>query len=790
MYPMESEEAGPHFWHTMGNVIAKYPVRPSTHDKLMFKHWLQYTIDHYVCYDPCIKNARKYIRRNPPDVSSRENLSHWLCLFHNHVRESQGKNQVSCDNVLGQTLSSDEEVNNGKSEQGDQHDEPNTKDNPRVQEDAHSCDGESCADHGREEDVKPDSSTDTNSTNQVFLHDVSSAFKKLKNAGTSVFKALCREFKVPYPDFLYRPCPDMPETSCTSFPVDINGRATGKATIYFNQYVYSPETIPHEFWHYYHKIKGEDNEAADELEVTRKAKEIVKKYFPDDEKEIKLGQSKIFYPEVKKTRYETRYAEQIGTYNSRFPRYSSVIAKEVQPEAEDLHPAGENNPSREGFLRHFDGIYGHLEKGFGIPKEWLNYSYSPEIIATVTQTIVESNLSPVGSLIISGLLGLGLGGYVVAAKQSISQGDRLLLTEMSAHFTTNTIRYANKDAMAHVTSDIERLGAALVRLDFGEMANIMVGRSMFGGYDELPLGYEHVPLPPQQQQPLLRAPPRPVVEHSPLTPDSGPPVTYDDLLLAYGYAAAPSRAAPKSAPSRAAAARAGPRGGARVAPKAKGGRPSTTGIPLPVIQKTNKPTPVPVKGRPMVRGGPPAAARGGPERAVGNIRAAPVARAPPMARAAPPLPRGPRRGISGHALPTIRRAVAPAPPTTTRVVPGRLPPGRFVQPGRFGQLPPQPTREQIRRFRRTGARIASEQTPLFGFTQPDIQAPAPDDTMGVDQTGVTEEPRRRRLISGIDEEGFYHGSEAEVEANEGVASDYWGNSGRNSINLGEEGYYE
>jgi len=107
LYPQDSEQAGPAFWVTMHNVAAKYPQRPDSHDKLMFKHWLDYTIDHYVCRDPCVKNAKKYLKANPLDLSSRKALSYDLCKFHNHTRQDQGKRTIECDSILGETKSPD-----------------------------------------------------------------------------------------------------------------------------------------------------------------------------------------------------------------------------------------------------------------------------------------------------------------------------------------------------------------------------------------------------------------------------------------------------------------------------------------------------------------------------------------------------------------------------------------------------------------------------------------------------------------------------------------------------------
>ena len=92
-------------------------------------------------------------------------------------------------------------------------------------------------------------------------------------------------------------------------------------------------------------------------------------------------------------------------------------------------------------------------------------------------------------------------------------------------------------------------------------------------------------------------------------------------------------------------------------------------------------------------------------------------------------------------------------------------------------------RRQRRAFERR-ERARQSQEPIYHDIQPE-QAQDIEQQLGEMRLG---ERQRRRLISGIDEEGFYHGPD-EAAAGEGIASEYWGNSSRNSINLGEDGAY-
>lgn len=552
IYPEDSEKAGPSYWKTMHNVASLYPMRPNPRHKRQFQQWLEYTIDHYVCPDPCIKNAKKYLRANPLDLSNRKTLSHDLCKMQNNVREDQGKQLANCDLVLGESKPSDL-IYRDKDDNHGGHDYSSGGNMGVINQNA-GYEQSPASTHGSSnEEIDVDSSSET-SGNQVYP-DVSGALRKYKKASTLVFKELCKEHKLPVPEIYHRPCPVMPTTSCTTFPVDKDGKVTGKPVVYLNPYNAGAKTTAHEFTHYYRKIKGLDTLAEDEEDVERTALKFIQDRFPGDEvSERVYGQ----------TYYEVQTRSVRDRFETRYPRYAGRV---YVPETV------EEPKQEEGFLKLFDGAYGMLEQPFGLAKESLNLAYTPEIISAVTQTIVESNMSPIGSLLISSLLGLGIGGFVIMNKQTLVDGDRMLLAEISAHFTANVIRYANKDAAVHVMDDAEKLGQAVGALDGGQVVNILTGRSMFGGYDD-GAGKQHVPL---ELDILPPAPPRFVTSGGP------PPPIPPDLLFGGAGSTDPFiSGATRRFPRRQAAPRTPP----------VQQRQQPTGIPMPFVTRTGQPTAV------------------------------------------------------------------------------------------------------------------------------------------------------------------------------------------------------
>jgi FAD-linked sulfhydryl oxidase len=53
----------------------------------------------YPCHH-CAEDLGEDLKANPPDVSSGERLSKWLCGMHNNVNRKLGKDEFDCSKVF------------------------------------------------------------------------------------------------------------------------------------------------------------------------------------------------------------------------------------------------------------------------------------------------------------------------------------------------------------------------------------------------------------------------------------------------------------------------------------------------------------------------------------------------------------------------------------------------------------------------------------------------------------------------------------------------------------------
>ena len=60
---------------------------------------IQRFADFYPC-PACAQHLRQDLKKQPPAVSSREDLSQWFCRLHNRVNQRLGKPQFDCSQVL------------------------------------------------------------------------------------------------------------------------------------------------------------------------------------------------------------------------------------------------------------------------------------------------------------------------------------------------------------------------------------------------------------------------------------------------------------------------------------------------------------------------------------------------------------------------------------------------------------------------------------------------------------------------------------------------------------------
>lgn len=97
--PPSKDDLGRATWTFLHTMAAYYPQEPDRHERSLMKNFINSFSFLYPC-KPCAEHFRSEMEINPPDFSSRWNLSKWLCEMHNSVNEMLGKPLFPCGDVL------------------------------------------------------------------------------------------------------------------------------------------------------------------------------------------------------------------------------------------------------------------------------------------------------------------------------------------------------------------------------------------------------------------------------------------------------------------------------------------------------------------------------------------------------------------------------------------------------------------------------------------------------------------------------------------------------------------
>jgi FAD-linked sulfhydryl oxidase len=96
--PPDVEELGRSTWTFLHTTAAYYPDNPTAEQQAQMLALIEALGNFYPC-SYCATDFRRKMRRHPPDVTSRQGLSRWLCQRHNEVNEKLGKEVFDCDRV-------------------------------------------------------------------------------------------------------------------------------------------------------------------------------------------------------------------------------------------------------------------------------------------------------------------------------------------------------------------------------------------------------------------------------------------------------------------------------------------------------------------------------------------------------------------------------------------------------------------------------------------------------------------------------------------------------------------
>jgi hypothetical protein len=457
-YPLSKDLAGNAAWRNMHHRASLYSDNnPTPKERERMKYFLYESMNSVaqLCKN-CKKDIKDYLRKHPLDsaLGGKRQLSRYLCEFHNHVNEKTGKEIHNCHNIVS-----------GK---------------PGV-----------CTDC--EKAVAADSQPIS----------VKESLESFKDISAKVFKALCNKYKIPIPNIKFHHCPDSPETSCASMLVDnTTNEIVEKPTIYLHPNVYGLRTIFHEFIHYAKQLKKDTLGTLDELTVERETQELLNEEFPFDKVEINKEREIIMAPKVVVK----------DTFTSRlhnFPRASQIYQKhlrntrrhdfpvsngesgdwifdmvndiksknqELEREEEAYQKVKEEQHNALSFL---DGIYAPFAKILGLKPHDLNRNNSPIVISNAALTLVKSNMTPLGGLLVSTLSSIGMFAALVAGKDNIGYGDRVLLNSFGSNLFWSGLDYMRPDNKQEVVEQAVTLGHVVSAQKWNLIPELLIDSPFF-----------------------------------------------------------------------------------------------------------------------------------------------------------------------------------------------------------------------------------------------------------------------------------------------------------------------
>ncbi|KAM0195603.1 hypothetical protein ACHAPA_007455 [Fusarium lateritium] len=93
--PPDVEVLGRSTWTLLHSIAAQYPEQPSTGQKSDILSFVSLFSKLYPCW-VCAEDFQGYLKREAPQVNSRDEFGKWLCGAHNDVNRKLGKPEFDC----------------------------------------------------------------------------------------------------------------------------------------------------------------------------------------------------------------------------------------------------------------------------------------------------------------------------------------------------------------------------------------------------------------------------------------------------------------------------------------------------------------------------------------------------------------------------------------------------------------------------------------------------------------------------------------------------------------------
>lgn len=396
---IDKAELGRHFWNLFHATLSKVSEKPTFRERRRIREFLESMSELYPC-EEC-REGFEWIKKNPPDFSSKKALVAWGCSFHNYISEKLGKAKINCEEYASTTT------------QKSSNTCPTCSANERLSKAVHSI--------IRMEDIER-------------LEKEHRPFEDPQ--AQMVVRALLdyesNKYGVPPPRSVKFQKTDVcPNTAC-NVVTDPKRPAESTTIYYYRPEGFNMRSTLHEFYHYMSSVLGPE-----------KVKEKLGPDFkgdPDDEEEA----DKFAFKEIEKLKLYTPPSKE----NIRMDTKDEVVVRKQEMVADNIFHAT-------------DALYEPIASFAKEDASILNLQYTPAILQRIFGVAYQYIATPLGAFILNGISWATLGA--IATFTNVGSYGRQFLNEWAANHLAALIEIAGPGGMSAIAGHAKELGSATAR---------------------------------------------------------------------------------------------------------------------------------------------------------------------------------------------------------------------------------------------------------------------------------------------------------------------------------------